>query len=106
MVTILRDFVAKRRHLPGVPPNSGLPAWPEGAVYRSTATSPTNGGDYIALRRALHSRYAAAWLSILHDQDPVLYAEVVYDSCADFVNVEAINSQDSMTLPAGRRVSR
>lgn len=42
-----------------------------------------NGGDYIAARRALHSRYVIPWLLALHDQDAYMYAKLVYDICLD-----------------------
>ncbi|KAF8628411.1 hypothetical protein AX15_003933 [Amanita polypyramis BW_CC] len=90
VASILRDFVAKQRTLPGVPMVRELLAWPERLSPRTAASSTTNGGDYIVFRRALHLRYSAVWLFSLHDQDPVLYAEMLYDACADFVDEESL----------------
>ncbi|KAM6500500.1 hypothetical protein JOM56_003514 [Amanita muscaria] len=105
VATILRDFVAQGRHMPGVPSIRTSPTWPEGASYRPPVSSSINASNYIAFRRTIGSRYAMGWLLALHDQDALLYAEVLYDACVDFVNVETVNSQASLILPPGRHES-
>lgn len=39
-----------------------------------------NGGDYLAARRALISRYAIPWLLALHDRGPTAYAALIYET--------------------------
>ena len=92
MASILRDFVAKQESLPGVPFTNKTPVWPERPTLRPASSSNTNGGDYVASRRALHSRYSTIWLLSLHDQDPTLYAEILFDACVDFEKVQSLDS--------------
>jgi hypothetical protein len=92
VASILRDFVAKQERLPGVPLTNQTHVWPERPTLRLASSSNTNGGDYVAFRRALHSRYPAVWLLTLHDQDTALYAEVLYDACVDFEKVQNLDS--------------
>jgi hypothetical protein len=88
--SFLRDFVANKQSLPGVPSTDETPVWPERPTLRPASSS--SGGDYIACRRALHSRYSTVWLSCLHDQDPALYAEILFDACVDFEKVQSLDS--------------
>lgn len=78
MAVILRDYVARGRILPGV--RSGEPhAWPFQVQFRpSTTPVASNGGDYVASRRALLTRYAAPWMLALHDLDIAAYGQMLY----------------------------
>ena len=46
-------------------------------------SSVNNGGDYLAARRALLSRYAMPWLLALHDQDTTAYAALIYETVVE-----------------------
>ena len=105
VASILQDFVAKQKTLFGVPLSRELLAWPERLRPPPVASSTTNGGDYVAFRRALHSRYSVVWLLSLHDQDPVLYAEILYDACVDFASEEGMEeSMDTFILSPDKSV--
>ncbi|PFH54331.1 hypothetical protein AMATHDRAFT_38260 [Amanita thiersii Skay4041] len=89
LAIVLRDFLAKKKALPGVPQGLGY-IWPNILGPRfAPSGSMTNGGDYVAFRRALQTRYASPWLLALHDYDPTLYPDIVYDACEDVVNLQA-----------------
>lgn len=79
LALILREYVARNRNLPGV--RSGeAQSWPAQSSTRPTASvTASNGGDYIASRRALLSRYAGPWMLALHDLDIIAYAGILYD---------------------------
>lgn len=80
LATMLRDYVARGLSLPGVRSGVDVQPWPTPTYARpSAASSANNGGDYVAGRRALSSRYAARWLLALHDQDVDAYAVMVFD---------------------------
>ncbi|KAL1742923.1 hypothetical protein HDZ31DRAFT_83801 [Schizophyllum fasciatum] len=82
--TILRDFVARRRALPGVRTGQDQPPWPGSRDVRPYQNSSGNSaGDYVACRTSLLRQYAKPWLLALHDQDPALYCAYVYDICVD-----------------------
>ncbi|KAJ7774577.1 hypothetical protein DFH07DRAFT_865871 [Mycena maculata] len=84
LATILRDYLAKRRTLPGIRTASDPISWPLPQSSRVTPTSSVNnGGDYVASRRALLNRYAVKWLAEMHDQDPALYGTLVYEICLE-----------------------
>ncbi|KAF8212196.1 hypothetical protein K438DRAFT_1230880 [Mycena galopus ATCC 62051] len=84
LATILRDYLAKQRSLPGVRAGSDPPSWPSAQSSRlAPASSANNGGDYVASRRALQNRYAVKWLSEMHDQDPALYGALLYEICVE-----------------------
>jgi hypothetical protein len=86
LATILRDYLAKQQNLPGVRSGVHSPPWPSPQSSRPTpASSVNNGGDYVASRRSLLTRYAARWLLALHDQDPASYTALVYDICVELV---------------------
>ncbi|KAJ3559109.1 hypothetical protein NM688_g537 [Phlebia brevispora] len=89
LAIILRTYVARGRDLPGV--RSGEPQpWPPEAQGRPTATgAPGNGGDYVATRRALLSRYVAPWMLALHDHDILSYATTVFDVLTEFAEEHA-----------------
>ena len=79
MAVILRDYVARGRSLPGV--RSGEPqAWPIEVQARPHAKSiASNGGDYVAGRRALLTRYAAPWMLALHDLNIDTYGKLLFE---------------------------
>ncbi|KAG6890676.1 hypothetical protein C0995_005048 [Termitomyces sp. Mi166 len=84
LATILRDYLAKGRPLPGVRTPQDSVLWPSSDRSRPLPSNlNNNGGDYLATRRALLSRYAKPWLLALHDLNPVAYASFVYDACLD-----------------------
>lgn len=86
-MTILRDFVARGRSLPGVPSNLDTHAWPNSLNLRSVpSSSVNNGGDYVACRKVLLTRYASRWLLALHDQDITLYSKLLYEIMADLAS--------------------
>ncbi|KAH0583846.1 hypothetical protein H2248_009444 [Termitomyces sp. 'cryptogamus'] len=82
LATILRDYLAKGRHLPGVRSPQDPALWPSDKS-RPPPSGLNNGGDYLATRRALLLRYAKPWLLALHDLDSVAYASFIYDACLD-----------------------
>lgn len=53
---------------------------------RAQTSSASNGGDYVAARRSLLSRYAARWLLALHDQDVVMYARLLFEIIRDIAS--------------------
>ncbi|KZT67735.1 hypothetical protein DAEQUDRAFT_712938 [Daedalea quercina L-15889] len=83
LAIMLRDYVAKGRSLPGVRAGSETPTWPSHAQMRTSATSSTNGGDYVAARRTLLEKHAATWLLALHDLNLDSYATMLYDVLLD-----------------------
>lgn len=81
LATILRDYLAKQKHLPGVRSSDDPVSWPSTQISRPTPlSSVNNGGDYLAARRALISRYAIPWLLALHDRGPTAYAALIYET--------------------------
>ncbi|KAG2078289.1 hypothetical protein BDR04DRAFT_1131999 [Suillus decipiens] len=87
LAKILRDFIPQRINLPGVRNGSDAPAWPiTHGVRRAPNNSVNNGGDYIAARRSLLSRYAARWLLALHDQDFAAYVRLLLDNIQDIAS--------------------
>ena len=84
MATILREFVARKKQLPGIRSNKDIPSWPSLPDLLPGATSlSSNGGDYVTTRRSLLSRFAAPWLLELHELDSALYGQVVFDTCSE-----------------------
>ncbi|KAG1756739.1 uncharacterized protein EDB91DRAFT_1332497 [Suillus paluster] len=84
LAKILRDFIPKGISLPGVRSASDTPVWPTAHdARRAPSSSVNNGGDYVAARRSLLSRYAAGWLLALHDQDVVTYARLLSEIIQD-----------------------
>ncbi|EAU88627.2 hypothetical protein CC1G_12019 [Coprinopsis cinerea okayama7 len=86
LATILREYIAKQRPLPGVKHPHDIPPWPASRfASRNTTDSPavSNGRDYVQARRALLSRYAEPWLLSLHNQDPEAYSSIIYDACVE-----------------------
>ncbi|KAJ7172444.1 hypothetical protein C8R46DRAFT_149097 [Mycena filopes] len=99
LATILRDYLAKQRTLPGIRTASDPLSWPSAASSRLGAGgSVNNGGDYVASRRALLNRYAVKWLSEMHHQDPALYGELLYDLCVE-ASQEGSTDVDILKMP-------
>ncbi|KAG1803828.1 uncharacterized protein HD556DRAFT_1226659 [Suillus plorans] len=87
LAKILRDFIPQGINLPGVRSGFDVPVWPTTHdVRRAPSSSINNGGDYVAARRCLLSRYAARWLLALHDQDFVAYARLLSDIIQDIAS--------------------
>ncbi|KAG2054622.1 hypothetical protein BDR06DRAFT_982221 [Suillus hirtellus] len=87
LAKILRDFIPQGINLPGVRSGFDGPVWPATHdVRRAQSSSTNNGGDYVAARRCLLSRYAARWLLALHDQDFVAYARLLSDIIQDIAS--------------------
>lgn len=79
--------------LPGVRSASDPLPWPAVLNGRpAPSSSANNGGDYVASRRALLSRYATPWLLALHNQDADKYCTLLYDICVDL-------TEDVIDLP-------
>ncbi|KAF8654221.1 hypothetical protein AX16_003745 [Volvariella volvacea WC 439] len=98
LATILRDYVAKQRVLPGVRASHEASSWPSGSNARhGLAGSVNNGGDYVSARRTLLLRYVAPWLQQLHDQDPHNYASVLHNICTEYAQDDA-GAQASNTV--------
>ena len=101
MATVLRDYVARGLSIPGVRSGVDIQPWPNSTQSRPTASSSANnGGDYVAGRRALSSRYAARWLLALHDQDVDTYAVMVFDLLAELA--QELPVADEFFLGRGR----
>ncbi|EMD38403.1 hypothetical protein CERSUDRAFT_113558 [Gelatoporia subvermispora B] len=91
LAIILRDFVAQGRSLPGVRFGSEAQPWPYASQSRTVrANSANNGGDYVASRRALLSRYATRWMLALHDQNIQQYATLIFDLLTERAEENAI----------------
>ncbi|KAH7871820.1 uncharacterized protein C8R40DRAFT_1256268 [Lentinula edodes] len=89
LATILRDYLARQRALPGVRSASDPLPWPSVPNGRpAPSSSVNNGGDYVASRKALVSRYAIPWLLALHHQNSENYCNILYDICAELVDDE------------------
>ncbi|EPQ58100.1 hypothetical protein GLOTRDRAFT_72136 [Gloeophyllum trabeum ATCC 11539] len=105
LASILRDYVARGRPLPGVRSRLEGRSWPSPHDPRHTPQSSTNnGGDYVACRRALLHQYATGWLLALHNLDMNAYACVIYDICAEFAHdnsPEDIMTQDRAATDRG-----
>ncbi|OJA10550.1 hypothetical protein AZE42_03139 [Rhizopogon vesiculosus] len=87
LAKILRDFIPRGINLPGIRSSSDTPVWPTPRDARRAQTgSANNGGDYVAARRSLLSRYAARWLLALHDQDVVTYARLLFEIIRDIAS--------------------
>ncbi|KAF7976726.1 hypothetical protein HWV62_5909 [Athelia sp. TMB] len=84
LAAILRDYLAQNRPLPGVRGGVESAAWPSSHTGRPGPSSAiSNGGDYVASRRALLTQYVSRWLLAFHDQDSDTYAKVFFAICAE-----------------------
>ncbi|TCD71880.1 hypothetical protein EIP91_000012 [Steccherinum ochraceum] len=101
LATILRDYVARSRTLPGVWVGVDNQPWPSTNRSRPiAANSASNGGDYVATRRALAERYVVPWLLALHDKDINAYAVLVYDLTAEHAEAGYTDDYDLLGIPA------
>ncbi|PPR08077.1 hypothetical protein CVT24_010538 [Panaeolus cyanescens] len=91
LAIVLREYVATQRALPGVSLYKSHSNWPFPSDSRLGAHA-NNGGDYVAARRSLHSRYAVPWLRELHDLDTDLYTSIIVDVCSDSTRNREIGS--------------
>jgi hypothetical protein len=83
LASILRDYLAKQRMLPGVRSAADPLPWPPVPHGRSASSS---SGDYIASRKALCSRYAIPWLLALHHLNAENYCTLLYDICVELTD--------------------
>ncbi|KAJ3920293.1 hypothetical protein F5877DRAFT_77276 [Lentinula edodes] len=89
LATILRDYLARQRALPGVRSASDTLPWPSVPNGRpAPSSSVNNGGDYVASRKALVSRYEIPWLLALHHQNSENYCNILYNICVELVDDE------------------
>lgn len=59
-------------------------AWPSSSTSRPGPSSAvSNGGDYVASRRALLNQYGSRWLLAFHDQNSDVYGKVLYAICSE-----------------------
>ncbi|KAI1795782.1 hypothetical protein LXA43DRAFT_1163651 [Ganoderma leucocontextum] len=101
LATMLRDYIARGLSIPGVRSGADVQPWPNTTQSRPNASaSANNGGDYVAGRRALASRYAARWLLALHDQDIEAYAVMVFDLLVE--QAQELPVADEFFLGKGR----
>ena len=84
MALILREYVARGKNLPGV--RSGeAQSWPNQNMTRpSAAINASNGGDYVASRKALLQCYAAPWMLALHDLNIGEYGNILHDLLSEY----------------------
>ena len=93
---ILREYVARKRSLPGVPSASETHSWPHPPNLRNASSgSVNNGNDYVMCRKRLLEKYVARWLFALHCQDPGAYAGFMFESITDIV-AESLASDVNM----------
>ena len=84
MATILREFVSRKKELPGIRSDKDIPPWPSLPNLRPGASNlSSNGGDYVTARHLLLSRFAVPWLLELHELNSALYGQVVFDTCSE-----------------------
>ncbi|KAJ8700118.1 hypothetical protein PTI98_003174 [Pleurotus ostreatus] len=103
LAAILRDFLAKQKPLPGIRSAMDSHPWPYTQDSRpSPSGSANNGGDYIAARRGMLSRYACRWLRAFHDQNPPQYAVLLFGLAQEIAEIGDIPADSSNT---GKRVT-
>ena len=95
LATILREFVGKKKQLPGIRSDNDIPPWPLPDLRPGASGLSSNGGDYVTARHALLSRFAVPWLLEVHELDPALYGQVVLDTCS-----EVAADQNPVTQPS------
>ncbi|KAF8590616.1 hypothetical protein K439DRAFT_1382139 [Ramaria rubella] len=100
LMIIIRDYVARSVSLPGVRIASDPPPWPSTPTGRYTTKTVANsgGGEYVMCRRQLLTRHAIPWLASVHDLDPALYANCLYDHCVDVSQAESPVGTGSLYL--------
>lgn len=100
MAIILRDFSALGGKLPGVRARHEQLAWPSKSHARAVPASVVNnGGDYVTSRRSIMDKYAGRWLLALHDQDPTVYAHVIFGICVELAEDSGLSSRDIPPTP-------
>jgi hypothetical protein len=98
LATILREFVAKKKRLPGIRSDKDIPTWPSLPDFRPRPTSnSSHGGDYVSARHSLCSRFAVPWLLKLHEVDPVLYGQAVFDTCSEVAADQTAGATEAYT---------
>ncbi|WVR06582.1 hypothetical protein IAU60_003614 [Kwoniella sp. DSM 27419] len=75
LLQIVKLFASRHKRLPGV--RAATSAGPNG----DKASTSVNA--YKESRERLLHAHVQPWLAALHDQDPALYAAIVYDECKD-----------------------
>ena len=84
LIIIARDHIARNLSLPGVRTGFDLSPWPSGPTARRAAKTALNsGGDYVTCRKQLLTRHAIPWLALVHELDPLMYANCLHDHCVD-----------------------
>jgi hypothetical protein len=98
LATILREFVSRKKQLPGVRSDKDILPWPSLPDFRSGASNlSSNGGDYVTARHSLLSRFAAPWLLELHELDSVLYGQVVFNTCSEVAGDQNAGATEAYT---------
>jgi len=97
--------VPKQRTLPGVRTERNIQSWPYQSEARPGPSSlASNGGDFVAARRSLLSRFAAPWLLEFHDLYPELYSQTAFETCLEFANEQDVDHEVlNGSSKAGRR---
>lgn len=95
----MREYVARRKDLPGVPSAAEMARWPNNLPSRSmTSGSNNNGNDYVSCRQALLQKYASRWLFALHDLDHDAYGIILFNVITDLAkDARAVNGHDNGT---------
>ncbi|OCF37304.1 hypothetical protein I316_01213 [Kwoniella heveanensis BCC8398] len=88
LLQIVKTYASRHRRLPGVRSTAG-----QGKVKGESSVNV-----YKEDRDTLLRRYVEPWLKALHDQDPSLYAGIVYEECknaaAAGVNVDTVEESN------------
>ena len=85
----------KQGSLPGVRSAHEKVPWLSSQTIRPTQPgSMANGGDYIATRRSLLTRYAITWLLNLHGNDSVASVVMIYEACEGLARTERNSTDD------------
>lgn len=69
-------------------------------------SSVNTGGDYLAVRNAMASKYILPWMEAVHEHDNNAYTVVLYELCEE-VAAEQVKKHQEVSLQwriAGRRV--
>lgn len=83
-----------RKPLPGVRSRSEKLPWPESSASRGIdASSGISTAEYTTTRRSITNRYALPWLLRVHELNPTLYAECLYQRCLHLSEVSLSSSQ-------------
>lgn len=91
LVVIMREYVARRKDMPGVPSAAESARWPNSIPSRALSSgSNNNGNDYVACRQALLQKYASRWLFALHCLDYEQYGTTMFKVLSDLAKDDAI----------------